>query len=98
MTLRKVKRISINNENDLLEQTVFGIIWENCSNMSTYVQHNMNSDIAKAIFGDKLDDFKPESFDELKELIKTKFGNNKKQDFISISELLEPKSYKTKRR
>ena len=94
---KKSEKNSINNENDLLEQTVFGIIWENCSNMSTYVQHNMNSDIAKAIFGDKLDDFKPESFDELKELIKTKFGNNKKQDFISISELLEPKSYENEK-
>ena len=94
----KNEKDDINNENDVLEQTVFGAIWESCSNMSTYVQHNMDSDMAKAIFGDKLDDFKPESFDEITEIIKTKPGNKKKQDFISISKLLESKNYESKKR
>ena len=52
-----------NKEESDITQTIFGILWECCSDMDVYVQHNMDSEIAKVVFGEKLDDFKPNNFD-----------------------------------
>ncbi len=79
-----------NKEESDITQTIFGILWECCSDMDVYVQHNMDSEIAKVVFGEKLDDFKPNNFDELKNIIKGKLvDNNLAQRFVSTISIEE---------
>lgn len=86
---RLMETISITenkDERDIM-QTIFGNIWESCSDMNVYVQYNMDSEIAKVVFGEKLDEFKPDNFDELKNIIKEKrVDKNLVQYFIPIED------------
>ena len=70
-----------------ITQIIFGIIWECCSDMDVYIQQNMNNEIAKAIFGEKLDEFKPKNYDQLEKLIQEKLGD-RKLNYITINDIL----------
>lgn len=92
--MEKIKNTDNKDESDIT-QTIFGILWECCSDMDVYVQHNMDSEIAKVVFGDKLNEFKPDNFDDLKNIIKGKLvDKNLAQHFtssISIEEIINSK-------
>ena len=54
------------------ERKVFNRIWESCSEMSVYVQQNLNDIKAEDVFGDSLHDFIPGSFEDILTLYMTR--------------------------
>lgn len=65
------------------ERKLFNIIWESCSEMSTYIQQNFTLEI----FGNSLCKFHPASFDEMIKLLKE---DGKEKNLLSINEILDP--------
>ena len=81
------------------EMKVFNRIWEACSDMSVYVQQNLNLSFNKdikpqTIFGQSLHDFLPDKFEYIMDLYNN--SENKAENeksLITIEEILKPDSY-----
>lgn len=78
-------RIGHDNPNAITDRKVFNLIWEACSNMSVYVQQNLNN---RNVFGEHYSDFLPGSFDDVVvEGITTELEKDMK---ISLEKILSP--------
>ncbi len=75
------------------ERAVFSRVWESCAEMNTYVQQNLLDFDKTDVFGDKLNDFLPISFDDLVNKFKAKISNDNslisKQSKISIEDIIK---------
>ena len=74
-------------------ESVFNSIWECCSEMSAYVQQNLDDETAEAVFGKSLEQFNLPEFDSLaKEMItaeEKKNNHNAITKKISIDDILK---------
>lgn len=65
---------------------IFDWIWTCCSEMSSYAQQNFNNNnIAEAVFGNKLEEFKPTDFNSLADILLTVTNKKKENEQKSIS-------------
>lgn len=63
------------------EQIAFSKIWDACSDMSRYVQYGFSTEARKNIFGEKWNDFKITSFEELLEILGDETDKNENECF-----------------
>ena len=74
-------------------ESVFNSIWECCSEMSAYVQQNLDDETAEAVFGKSLEQFNLPEFDSLaKEMITAEEKKNNQNAItkkISIEDILK---------
>ncbi len=71
------------------EKKLFNRIWECCSEMSVYVQQNLNDIKREDVFGAQLVDFKPNSFDELLTSYRKYVNSDDKESTdISLSDII----------
>ena len=81
------------------EKTVFNRIWEACSDMSVYIQQNLNLNFNKnvtpeTVFGQSLDDFLPDRFEYVLDLYhKSENKEENEQKFKTIEDIIKPDSY-----
>ena len=75
-------------------KNVFNLIWECCSEMTSYAQQNFPSNVAEAVFGNNLEEFIPTDFDSLADTIFSVTNEKKEnvQKSITIEGILNGKN------
>lgn len=63
-----MKYLNVNRKN-VKDTKIFSEIWEACSDINSYVQMNFKPEIRKKIFGINWNSFKPNNYEEIKDMV-----------------------------